>query len=123
MLGKYTKTLCTTQKKTSLESSLLQDIPTLTGQDTSQLEDWLIDIETASELTDESRTKIAQAKSKGLVRTLISEALTAQKTLEEIKDSLQLKISKVDIHTSISCFMDIEQTDKELLATYVHRFK
>ena len=88
MLGKYTKTLYTTQKKTSLKSSLLQDIPTLTGQDSSQLEDWLKDIETASELTGESRTKIAQAESKGLVRTLILEALTAQKTWEEIKDSL-----------------------------------
>ena len=88
MLGKYTKTLCTTQKKTSLDSSLLQDIPTLNGQDSSQLEDWLTDIEMASELTGESRTKIAQAKSKGLVRTLILKALTAQKTLEEIQDSL-----------------------------------
>ena len=123
VLDKYTKTLCTAQKKTSLESSLLQDIPTLNGQDSSQLEDWLTDIETASELTGESRTKIAQAKSKGLVRTLISEALTAQKNWEEIKDSLQLKISNVDIHTSISHFMDIQQTDKESLATYVHRFK
>ena len=88
VLGKYTKTLCTTQKKTSLESSLLQDIPTLNGQDSSQLEDWLTDIEMASELAGESRTKIAQAKSKGLVRTLILKALTAQKTWEEIKDSL-----------------------------------
>ena len=123
MLDKYTETLCTAQKKTSLESSLLQDIPTLNGQDSSQLEDWLTDIETASELTGESRTKIAQAKSKGLVRTLISEALTTQKNWEEIKDSLQLKISNVDIHTSISHFMDIQQTDKESLATYVHRFK
>ena len=92
VLGKYTKTLCTAQKKTSLESSLLQDIPTLTGQDSSQLEYWLIDIKTASELTGESRSKIAQAKSKGLVRTLISEALNAQKTWEEIKDYLRLKI-------------------------------
>ena len=123
MLDRYTKTLCTTQKKTSLESSLLQDIPTLNGQDSSQLEDWLTDIKTASELTGESRTKLAQAKSKGLVRTLISEALTAQKNWEEIKDSLHLKISNVDIHTSISHFMDIQQTDKESLATYVHRFK
>ena len=123
MLDRYTKTLCTAQKKTSLESSLLQDIPTLNGQDSSQLEDWLTDIETASELTGESRTKLAQAKSKGLVQTLISEALTAQKNWEEIKDSLCLKISNADIHTSISCFMDIQQTDRESLATYVHRFK
>ena len=80
VLDKYTDTLCTAQKKTSLESFLLQDIPTLNGQDSSQLADWLTDIETASELTGESRTKLAQAKSKGLVRTLIMEALTLQKT-------------------------------------------
>ena len=80
VLDKYPETLCTTQKKTSLESSLLQDIPTLNRQDSSQLEDWLTDIETASELTGKGRTKLAQAKSRGLVRTLISEALTAQKT-------------------------------------------
>ena len=29
----------------------------------------------------------------------------------------------MDIHTSISHFMDIQQTDKESLVTYVHRFK
>ena len=39
VLVKYTNTLCHAQKKTSLESSLLQDIPTLNGQDSSQLED------------------------------------------------------------------------------------
>ena len=102
VLDRYTETLCTAQKKTSLESSLLQDIPILNGQDSSQLEDWLTDIETASELTNKSRTKLAQAKSRGLVRTLISEALIAQKSWDEIKDSLHLKISNADIHTSIS---------------------
>ena len=120
VLDKYTDTLCNVQKKTSLESSLLQDIPTLNGQDSSQLEDWLTDIQTTSELTGESRTKLAQAKSRGLVRTLISEAFTSQKTWEEIKDSLHLKISNADIHPSISHFMDIQQSDKESLAAYVH---
>ena len=123
VLDRYTETLCTAQKKTSLESSLLQDIPILNGQDSSQLKDWLTDIETASELTGKSRTKLAQAKSRGLVRTLITKAIIAQKGWEEIKDSLHLKISNADIHTSISQFMDIQQTDKESLATYVHRFK
>ena len=51
---------------------------------------------------------------------LISEALTSQKTWEEIKDSLHLEISNADIHTPITCFMDIQQTDKESLAAYVH---
>ena len=87
VLDKYFNTLCNAQKKTSLESSLLQDIPTLNGHDSSQLEDWLTFIEKASELMGESRTKLAQTKSRGLVRTLISEALTLQKTWEEIKDS------------------------------------
>ena len=36
---RYTKTLCTAQKKMSLENSLLQDIPILNEQDSSQLED------------------------------------------------------------------------------------
>ena len=81
VLDRYTETLCTAQKKTSLESSLLQDISILNGQDSSQLEDWLTDIETASELMGKSRTKLAQAKSRGLVRTLITKALIAQKML------------------------------------------
>ena len=67
VLDRYTKTLCTAQKKTSLESTLLQDIPISNGQDSSQLDDWLTDIETAAKFTNESRTKLAQAKSKGLV--------------------------------------------------------
>ena len=119
VLNKYTGTLCNTQKKTSLENSLLQDIPIFHGN-SSQLEDWLTDIEAASKFMGESRTKLAQAKSGGLVRTLISEALTLHKTWEEIKDSLYLKICNSDIHTSISHFMDIQQKEKESLAAYIH---
>ena len=106
-----------------LESSLLQDIPILNGHDSSQLEDWLTDIETTSELTGKSRTKLAQAKLKGLVRTLISEALTLNKSWEDIKDSLHLKICNSDIHTSINHFMEIQQKEKESLAAYIHHFK
>ena len=87
------------------------------------MEDWLTDIETASELTGESRTKLAQAKSRGLVKTLILEALTLHKTWEEIKDSLNLKLCNSEIHTTINYFMDIQQTEKESVATYVHHFK
>ena len=107
----------------SLENSLLQDIPILNGNDSPQLEDWLTDIETASELTGESRTKLLQAKSRGLVRILILKALTLHKTWEDIKDSLHLKICNSDIHTSISHFMDIQQKEKESLAAYIHCFK
>ena len=123
VLDKYADTLCNTQKKTSLECFLLQDILTLNGNDSSQLEDWLTDIETASELTGKTRTKLAQAKSSRLVRMLILEALTLQKTREEMKDSLHLKVCNSDIHTSTSHFMDIQQTEKESLAAYVHQFK
>ena len=107
----------------SLESSLLQDITVLNGNDSSQLEDWLTDIETASELMGESRTKLAQAKSGGLVRTLISEALSSNKSWEDIKDSLHLKICNSDIHTSISHFMEIQQKEKESLTAYINHFK
>ena len=104
-------------------NTLIQDIPTFNGSDPTQLEDWLVDIETAANLTDESRTKIAQAKSKGLTCTLIIEALTSGKCWEEIKDLLHLKICNSDIHTSVSHFMDIQQKEKESLAAYIHIFK
>ena len=42
---------------------------------------------------------------------------------EEIKDLLYLKICNPDIHTSVSCFTDIPQKDKESLAAYICRFK
>ena len=100
VLDRYTKTLCTAQKKTSLESSLLQDIPILNGEYSSQLEDWLTDIETASELINKSRTKLAQAKSRGLVRTLITKALIAQKSWDEIRlpvsENIQCRHSHFD---------------------------
>ena len=67
VLQQYTETLCTAQKKTSFVNTLLQDITIFNSNNSSQLEDWLIDIETASDLTSESRTKLAQAKSKGLI--------------------------------------------------------
>ena len=69
----------------------------------TQLEDWLVDIETAANLTDKSRTKLAQAKTKGLTHTLITEALTSGKYWEDIKDLFHLKICNSDIHTSVSC--------------------
>ena len=37
VLNNYTDTLCNAQQKTSLENSLLQDIPILNGNDSSQL--------------------------------------------------------------------------------------
>ena len=89
----------------------------------AQLEDWLTDTETAADLTDESKTKLAQAKSKGLTHTLIMEALTLDKNWEEIKDSLCLELCNSNIHTFISCFMDIQQKENESLAAYIHRFK
>ena len=59
--------------------------------DSSQLEDWLTDVETATDLTSKSRTKLAQATSKGLTHSLITEALNSDKSWEEIKDLVHLK--------------------------------
>ena len=81
VLDKCTEILCTAQKKTSLESSLLQDIPTLNGQDCSQVEDWLTDIETASELTGKSRTKLAGGKIKRISKDTNIRSFNFTKTL------------------------------------------
>ena len=120
VLQQYADTLYTAQKKTFFVNTLLQDITIFNGNDSSQLEDWFIDIETASDLTGESRTKLAQAKSKGLICTLTPAALSSNKTWDEIKDTLHLKICNSDINTSVSCFMEIQQKEKESLAAYVH---
>ena len=56
VLQKYTKTLCIAQKQTTFANTLLQDIMIFNGSDSSQLEDWLVDVETATNLTSESRT-------------------------------------------------------------------
>ena len=65
VLKHYTNTLCSVQKQTNYTNSLLQAISIFTGHDTTLLKDWLVDIETVADLTSESRTKCAQAKSKG----------------------------------------------------------
>ena len=59
----------------------------------------------------------------GLTHSLITEALNLDKSWEEIKDLLCLKLCSLDIHTSVSCFMGIQLKDKASLAAYIHRFK
>ena len=84
----YMNTLCSAQNQTNVTTSLLQDIPVFNGHDTTHLEDWLVDMETAADLTAESRTKLAQAKSKGLPCTLITEAIMSGYSTDDIKDLL-----------------------------------
>ena len=88
--------------KTNFATSLLQDILIFTGNVTTLLEDWLTDIETLSDLTSESRTKLSQAKSKDLTCTLITKAITSRKSWDNIKDLLHMKTCNSSIHTSIS---------------------
>ena len=54
VICQYTDTLCTTQKQTNLINSSLQDITFFNEYDSTQLEDWLMDIETVADLTNES---------------------------------------------------------------------
>ena len=122
VLQQYTETLCSAQKWTTFMDTLIQDIPTFNDSNSTQLEDWLVDTETAANLIDESRTKLTQAKSKGLTHTLITEALASGMCWEGIKDLLHLKLCNSDIHTSVSRFMEIQQ-EKESLAAYIHHFK
>ena len=58
---------------------------------------------------------------------LVTEAINSGKTwdFESLisKDLLRLKLCNANIHTYISCFMDIQQLEKESPAAYVHQFK
>ena len=86
-------------------------------------EEWLTDIETAADLTSESRVKLANAKSRGLTCTLLTASINSDKSWVEIKDLLRLKLCSANIHTYTSCFMEIHQWEKESPAVYIHWFK
>ena len=62
VLKHYKDTLCSAQKQRNFTTSLLPDIQIFTGHDTTLLEDWLMDIETITDLTLESRTKLSETK-------------------------------------------------------------
>ena len=68
-----------------------------------------MDIERAADLTNESWAKLAKAKSRGLTCTLVMEAINSEKSWEEIKDLLRLKLYNTNIYTYTSHFMDIQQ--------------
>ena len=54
---------------------------------------------------------------------MVMEAINSNKSCDKINDLLQLKPCNADIHTYTSCFMEIQQEEKESLAAYVHWFK
>ena len=54
---------------------------------------------------------------------MVTEAVNSDKSWEEIKDLLWLKLCNANIHTYTSHFMDMQQKEKESIAAYVHRFK
>ena len=76
-----------------------------------------MDIETAAGLTNESGAKLAKAKSRGLTCSLVMEAINYEKSWEEIKDLLRLKLHNTNIHTYTLCFIHIQQWETESLAT------
>ena len=51
------------------------------------------------------------------------EAITSDKSWDEIKNLLWLKLCSANMHTYTSHFMEIHQQEKESLAAYVHQFK
>ena len=60
VIHQYTDTLCTTQKQTNLTNSLLHDITVFNEHDSTKLEEWLTDLETAADLTNESWAKLTK---------------------------------------------------------------
>ena len=60
VLHQYTDTMCSTQKQSILTNSLMQDIPVFNEHDSTKLEDWILDIETAANLTSKSRARLTK---------------------------------------------------------------
>ena len=80
VIWQYTNTLCTTHKQMNLTNSLLQDIAVFNEHDSTRLEEWLTDIKTAADLINESRARLAKVKLRGLTCTLVTEAITSDKS-------------------------------------------
>ena len=57
-------TICSAQKQTNFANTLIQDITIFNRNDSSHLEDWLVDIETAADLSAESRTNLPKLSQK-----------------------------------------------------------
>ena len=57
------------------------------------------------------------------MHTLVTVVISSNKSWDEIKDLLRLKLCNADIHTYTSWFMEIQQHEKESLAAYIHWFK
>ena len=51
-LRHYMDTTCSAQRQTNLTNTVLQNIIIFTGNDATQLEDWLLDVETAADLAN-----------------------------------------------------------------------
>ena len=116
-------TLCATQWQTNLTTSLVQDISTSNGWDSTKLEDWLTHLVSTTDILKESQACLAEAKSCSLVCTLISKVLQAEKCWDNIKEILHLKLCNANIYTYTSHFMEIQWRDSGTLAAYVHQFK
>ena len=79
VVHQYTDTLCTTQKQTHVTTSLLHDIAIFNGHYSTKLGEWLIDLETTANLTNESQAKLGKAKLRGLTHTLVMETINSEK--------------------------------------------
>ena len=122
-MQEYIDTLCATQRESNLTITMLYDIPTFDGQDSSKLEDWFMDIETVTYILTESHMHLAEAKSCSLTSILICEATQTGKWWDAVKGILRLKLCNANIHTYTSHFMEIQPKDNETLAAYIHHFK
>ena len=61
VICQHIDTLCNTQKQTNITNSLLQDITVFNEYDSTKLEEWLMDIDTAADITNESQGQLAKA--------------------------------------------------------------
>ena len=102
VIQQYMDILCSMQKQSNLTNSLLQDIAVFNEHDSTKLEDFLTDIKTVADLTSGSTARLAKVKSRGLTCTLVLEAITSNKSWDEIKDLLRLKLCNADIYTYTS---------------------
>ena len=84
-MQKYAETLCATKWQTNLTMSLLQDIPTFHGWDTTKPEDWFSDIEMAADILKEQLSFFSFTEHSLIVIDKLSSSLSSSSGLRTTK--------------------------------------
>ena len=111
VLQQYTETLCTAQKHTTFANTLIQDIPTFSGNDSIQLENRLADIKTTAD-RDHSKSRPCTPY-KTSKNTSFKSSSTSSRTTVKPQDKKQRRATIDDSRSDFYSSNDTSSNSKD----------